>query len=120
MNRFKKKLKYKRTKIFQGKPHCRGMIKQMLIRTPKKPNSSKRKIVRVLLKFSKKLQFANIPGEGYNLTTEEYKHVMVSGRNTRDIPRCFLRLVRGVYSFWGVEGRVSRRSTYGIKKKKKK
>jgi len=87
-----------------------------VIRTPKKPNSALRKIVKLKLS-NKKLVYAYIPGEGHKL--QEYSTVLMRGGRVKDLPGIKYHLIRGKLDFAGLAGRKTSRSKYGTKKTKK-
>jgi small subunit ribosomal protein S12 len=64
-------------------PQRKGVITQLIIAKPKKPNSAKRKVARVKLTTGKSLM-AYIQGEGHNL--QEHSVVLVRGGRTKDLP----------------------------------
>ena len=55
-----------------------------MIRTPKKPNSALRELVKLRLSNQKHV-YAFIPGEGHNL--QEYLTVLIRGGRLKDLPR---------------------------------
>jgi len=87
-----------------------------MIRTPKKPNSAKRKVARVKLTNGESVM-AYIQGEGHNL--QEHSVVLVRGGRVKDLPGVKYKIVRGALDFGGVVGRSQSRSRYGVKKPKK-
>lgn len=108
----------KKTKIvaLKGSPQRKGICNNVRTVTPKKPNSALRKVADVTLTSGYKIK-VYIPGEGHNL--QEHAVVLVRGGNTRDLPGCNTRVVRGAYDASGVEKRNTSRSKYGTKKSKK-
>ena len=86
------------------------------MRTPKKPNSALRKLVRLRLTNEKKIT-AYIPGEGHNL--QEYSTVAVRGGRVKDLPGIKYTLIRGRMDFSGLKNRKTSRSKYGTKKTSK-
>lgn len=64
-------------------PQRKGVCMQIFNMKPKKPNSAKRKVVRVKLSTGKALQ-AYIQGEGHNL--QEHSVVLVRGGRAQDLP----------------------------------
>ena len=94
-------------------PFRRGVCVQVMIRTPKKPNSALRKIARVRLSSGVEVT-AYIPGEGHNL--QEHSIVLVRGGRVKDLPGVRYKIVRGALDAAGVEGRRRSRSRYGTKK----
>ena len=77
-----------------GRPQMKGIVLQLLIRKPKKPNSANRKCCRVRLSNGKEM-IAFIPGEGHTL--QEHNVVLVEGGRTRDLPGVKVKVVRGKY-----------------------
>lgn len=107
--KFKKNLK----KALARCPHKRGVCIRLLTRSPKKPNSAKRRVARVRLS-TKRVIYASIPGEGHNLNP--FSVVLVRGGNARDLPGVRYKLVRGVKDLSPVYGRSKARSKYGVKR----
>lgn len=111
----KKKRTLNKTPALQKCPQKKGFCTKMIIRTPKKPNSALRKIVKLKLS-NKKLVFAYIPGEGHNL--KEYSTVLMRGGRVKDLPGIKYHLIRGKLDFSGLSKRKTSRSKYGTKKPK--
>lgn len=97
-------------------PQRRGVCTRVYTTTPKKPNSSMRKVARVRLTNGKEVN-AYIPGEGHNL--QEHSIVLLRGGRVKDLPGVRYQVVRGALDTAGVEGRKKGRSKYGTKKPKK-
>ena len=112
----KKKRKINRTPALEKCPQKRGICSKLVLRTPKKPNSALRKIVKLRLS-NNKMVYAYIPGEGHNL--QEYSIVIIRGGRVKDLPGIKYHLVRGKLDFSGVPSRKTSRSKYGTKKTKK-
>jgi len=85
------------------------------VTTPKKPNSSMRKVARVRLTNGKEVN-SYIPGEGHNL--QEHSIVLVRGGRVKDLPGVRYHIVRGTLDTSGVKDRTQRRSKYGAKRPK--
>jgi len=100
----------------EGCPQKKGVCIQILLKSPKKPNSAVRKVARVRLSNGREI-FAYIPGEGHSLT--KHSVVLVRGGRAQDLPGVRYTLIRGKYDFSGVEGRTHARSKYGVKHSKK-
>lgn len=83
------------------------------ITTPRKPNSARRPVVKVLLS-NKKRRIVHIPGKGHNL--RKHSEVLVAGVGARDLPGVHFSCVRGVYDLAPVNGKIRRRSIYGVKR----
>jgi small subunit ribosomal protein S12 len=112
----KKKRKLNKTPALEKCPQKRGICSKLVLRTPKKPNSALRKIVKLRLS-NNKMVYAYIPGEGHNL--QEYSIVIIRGGRVKDLPGIKYHLVRGKLDFSGVSSRKTSRSKYGTKKIKK-
>lgn len=109
----RRKHKVNKTPALQRCPQKKGICKKFVLRTPKKPNSALRKIVKVSLS-NRKLVYAYIPGEGHNL--QEYSSILMRGGRVKDMPGIKYHLIRGKLDFEGLPGRISSRSKYGVKK----
>lgn len=110
----KNKRPLKKTPALQGNPQKKGVCIKIFNRTPKKPNSALRKVV----KFKTVSGFiveAYICGEGHNL--HEYSQALIRGGRVPDLPGVKYHLVRGKYDFEGLKDRKTSRSKYGTKKK---
>jgi small subunit ribosomal protein S12 len=94
-------------------PQKKGVCLKVFTRTPKKPNSALRKVVRLRLS-TKKRTTAYIPGEGHTL--QEYSSVLMRGGRVKDLPGVKYHLIRGKYDFLGLKNRKQARSKYGTKK----
>lgn len=112
----KKKRKLNKVPALESCPQKRGICSKFVLRTPKKPNSALRKIVKLRLS-NQKLIYAYIPGEGHNL--QAYSLVMIRGGRVKDLPGIKYHLVRGKLDFSGLVSRKTSRSKYGTKKPKK-
>lgn len=94
-------------------PQKKGTCVQIMIKTPRKPSSGKRKVARVNLS-SNKFVNCHIPGIGHSL--QKYSTVLVKGCRVRDIPAMKYRIIRGKFDAKEVYERISSRSKYGKKK----
>ena len=94
-------------------PHKRGVCMRLLTRSPKKPNSAKRRVARVRLS-NKRIIYAHIPGEGHNLSP--FSVVLIRGGNVKDLPGVRYKAVRGVKDLAPIKGRTKGRSKYGVRK----
>lgn len=110
----KTKVRATKTRALENCPQKKGECEKVYTVSPKKPNSAKRKIAKVLLR-NKKLVLAYIPGEGNN-TLETHSIVLVRGGRVADLPGMKYHIIRGKYSLKGVAGRKQGRSKYGTKK----
>ena len=110
--RFKKNKKTKKPAL-QKCPQKKGVCMKIFLRTPKKPNSALRKLVKLRL-TNDKIITAYIPGEGHKL--QEYSTVIIRGGRVKDLPGIKYHLVRGKLDFLGLKNRKTSRSKYGTKK----
>lgn len=110
-----RKIKKNRVRSLKGSPQKRGVCIKVYIRSPKKPNSAKRKVAVVKLSNGSRV-IGYIPGEGHNL--QEHSIVLVRGGRVQDLPGVKYHLVVGVYDLKNIKERVNKRSKYGVKKKK--
>jgi small subunit ribosomal protein S12 len=106
------KLFYKNNRLIKC-PQLLTVVLRVCIVTPKKPNSARRPVVKVVLK-SKKMALAHIKGIGHNL--KKHSETLINGRGCRDLPGVNYSCVRGKYSLLGVLNKTKRRSIYGIKR----
>jgi len=94
-------------------PHNKGICLKVYTKTPKKPNSALRKVVRVRLSNNMRVT-AYIPGEGHAL--QEYSTVLIRGGRVKDLPGVKYHVIRGKYDLLGLKNRKNGRSKYGTKK----
>ena len=92
----KKKRKLNKTPALEKCPQKRGICSKLVLRTPKKPNSALRKIVKLRLS-NDKLVYAYIPGEGHKL--QEYSLVIIRGGRVKDLPGIKHKFIRNVFDF---------------------
>ena len=112
--KFIKKLN-KKTPALEKCPQKKGICLKLILKTPKKPNSALRKIVKLKLTNDKKI-YAYIPGSGHNL--QEYSTVLIRGGKIKDLPGVKYHLIRNKFDLMGVKNRITSRSKYGVKKLK--
>lgn len=110
----KKKTFYTRYLALQKSPQRKGVCLRVYVRSPKKPNSAKRKVANVLLTTRWKV-IGYIPGEGHTL--QEHSIVLVRGGRAKDLPGVKYHLISGVLDFKNIKKRQRKRSKYGTKKK---
>nr|YP_009327105.1 ribosomal protein S12 [Pleurocladia lacustris]ANS57830.1 ribosomal protein S12 [Pleurocladia lacustris]ANS57872.1 ribosomal protein S12 [Pleurocladia lacustris] len=118
LNKWFKKCKGKKTtKVksvgLRGCPQKRGVCLKVFVCSPKKPNSARRKVVKVRLSNKVKLT-AYIPGQVHRL--QEHSQVLVRGGRVPDLPGVKYRLIRNKLDLEGLSGRKTSRSKYGTKK----
>ena len=111
-NKRVKKLKWNKTPALEECPQKKGLCTKIVLRTPKKPNSALRKLVKLRLSNGQRV-YAYIPGEGHNL--QLYATVLIRGGRVKDLPGVKYHLVRGKLDFLGLKNRKTSRSKYGTK-----
>ncbi len=111
-----KKARKNKVKNLKGSPQKRGVCVKVFTRSPKKPNSAVRKVVKFKLNSGIKFE-AYIPGEGHSL--QAHSVCLIRGGRVQDLPGVRYHLIRGKYDFAGLKTRKSSRSQYGTKKLKK-
>jgi small subunit ribosomal protein S12 len=105
-----RKIKKKRTKALKGSPQKKGDCLRVFKMSPKKPNSAKRSVARVLLSNKKKTSVF-IPGIGHNI--QKHSTILVRGGRAQDLPGVNFRAIRGKFDLEKVSGRKKSRSKYG-------
>jgi small subunit ribosomal protein S12 len=108
-----RKIKKKRTKALKGSPQKKGDCLRVFKMSPKKPNSAKRSVARVLL-TNKKKTTVYIPGIGHNI--QKHSTILVRGGRAQDLPGVNFRAIRGKFDLERVFGRKKSRSKYGGEK----
>jgi small subunit ribosomal protein S12 len=108
-----RKIKKKRTKALIGSPQKKGDCLRVFKMSPKKPNSAKRSVARVLLSNKRKAT-VYIPGVGHNL--QKHSTILVRGGRAQDLPGVNFRAIRGKFDLERVYGRGKSRSKYGGRK----
>lgn len=100
-------------KSLELNPFKKGVVMRARIITPKKPNSARRPIAKIITNSFKRVT-AHIPGIGHNL--RRHSSVLVRGGGARDLPGVSYSCIRGVYDLSSVQNRKTRRSIYGIQR----
>jgi len=103
--------------ILWQNPYKQGTIIQLRIKTPRKPNSARRQVLKLLL-FPRRRTISSIIGRGHTL--KKHHHVLIKGGGSRDLPGVYTQGIRGKYDLKGVFTKKRRRSIYGISKKVQK
>lgn len=110
----KKKKKQCLVKALKKNPQKKGICLKVLIHTPKKPCSAKRKVMRVRFLSINKSIFAYIPGEGVQ-TLRTYSRVLIRGGSRPDLPGVHYIIIRGKWDLRPIDYRRQGRSKYGGK-----
>ncbi len=105
--------KYTRSPALQGNPQKRGRFVKLVIITPRKPNSAKRKVGKIRLSNGKRVS-VKMPGKG------NYPHkfavVLVRGGGHRDTPGVGYSAIRGAMECMPLFEKRRKRSLYGNSK----
>ena len=94
-------------------PQKKGTVKKARIVTPRKPNSARRPVAKVILSSNNRIT-AHIPGVGHNIRS--HSSVLIRGGGSRDLPGVRYSCIRGVYDFSPILNKNKRRSIYGSKR----
>jgi small subunit ribosomal protein S12 len=108
----KKKKAHKRSPGLTQNPQVRGITMRARIVTPRKPNSARRPVAKIVLSNGKRVT-SHIPGPGHNV--RRHSEILVRGGGARDLPGVRYTCIRGVYDLVGVLSKIRRRSIYGVK-----
>ena len=92
-------------------PQKRAVVVKVYIEKPKKPNSARRKCIKVKLSTGRVVS-AYIPGIGHTLT--KHSVVLIRGGRAQDLIGVKYKPIRGIFDCRPVQGRVTRRSKFGI------
>ena len=104
-------LNSKKSLIIKNKPQFKAVVIKTRIQTPRKPNSARRAVAKVVIKAIKDL-IVYIPGIGHNL--RKHSSILVRGGGARDLPGIKYSCIRGVLDLACVSNRFNKRSKYGI------
>lgn len=110
--RISKKNKVNKAPALCSSPQRSGTCLLIFNKTPRKPNSALRKVVKVKL-TNDKIVSAYVPGEGHNLN--RFSDILVEGHRIRDLPGVKYGSIRGKLDLSGVSSRGQARSKYGSK-----
>jgi small subunit ribosomal protein S12 len=102
-----------RTPALRRCPQKKGHVEKLVIKSPKKPHSARRKTARILLFSTLQRVYGYITSSGHSL--RRYSNVLIRGGRRRDIPGMRYTMIRGKYDFHGPIKREKARSKYGLK-----
>lgn len=94
-------------------PQKKGQVKRIRITTPRKPNSARRKTVKLKI-TNKKEPVSYLRGIGHTL--KRFSTVLIMGKGARDLPGVYSRCIRGKFDFAPLYLKTRRRSIYGMKR----
>lgn len=92
-------------------PQRKGLVRNTVFKSPKKPNSALRTISRVIIYQNSRLALCRVMGIGS--VPQRYNRVLLRGGRANDVPGVRLTLIRNVYDFAGIQRKKKRRSIYG-------
>ena len=107
----------KKSPALARNPQLKGYCKRTRMVTPRKPNSAKRPVAKLVLSNFNRVT-AHISGGKHNV--RRHCKILVRGNGARDLPGTPYRCIRGPYDFFGHPDKTKRRSIYGLVKKNKK
>lgn len=110
--KFKKKAHHT-SPALKNCPQVKGVVKRPRIVTPRKPNSARRPVAKVILTNGKRVT-SHLPGVGHNI--RPHSSVLVRGGGARDLPGVGYTCIRGVYDFASLSHKKRKRSLFGVKK----
>ena len=84
--------------------------------SPKKPNSGKRRVAKVLIKHVAKRDRLTARIVGYDYLLRKFAHVLVRGGRANDTPGVTYSCIRGSLDFVPFYGKKNRRSFWGLKR----
>ena len=113
-NKFKSKLNYRGGRMLMGNPQKKGVVRQVRVQTPRKPNSARRQVVKLLLTTGR-FTVSYIPGSGHTL--KKHSTVIIRAGGARDLPGVYSCCIRGLKDLKGLMAKRKRRSIYGVSKK---
>jgi len=116
-NRFTSTPNHKKSRMLLENPQKRGVVQKVRIQTPRKPNSARRQVVKLLL-TTKRYTVSYIPGSGHTL--KKHSTVIIRGGGARDLPGVYSTCIRGLKDLKGLMSKKRRRSIYGVSKKLQK
>ena len=110
---FKKPKKSRVNFKLAAAPQRKGLVRNVVFKTPKKPNSALRTIARVVIYKNSRLALCRVIGSGH--IPQRYNRVLLRGGRANDVPGVRLTLIRNVYDFAGLL-KKKRRSFYGTRR----
>lgn len=106
---------YKVARIMRNKPHNEGTVVRVRITSPRKPNSARRKTLKLRLNI-KLTSITYVPGGNHSL--KKFSKVLIRGKGARDLPGVYTTAIRNQKDLEPASFRSRRRSIYGIQKSK--
>ena len=110
----KRRLNKPHSPALQKNPQQSAIVKKSFITTPRKPNSAKRKVAKVVIRRTRKVVDIYLEGMEFN-KLNPHSMVLVRGRGPRDLPGVNYHAIRGRGDFPPLLHRRKGRSKYGAK-----
>jgi len=95
-------------------PQKRAQCTRLTTFSPKKPNSARRRVAKIVVTSTKRNTYCYIPGIGHKLRA--YAIVLIRGGRRLDIPGMKYTAIRGKYDFEPLYSRRNSRSKYGLRR----
>ena len=111
-----KKRPHSRTFKLRGGPHVAAVIWRIVYRSPKKPNSGKRRVAKAKIKHCKRRDRLTARLIGYDFFPRKFFSLLIRGGRANDVPGVTYSAIRGAYDFRGHFNKIRRRSFYGLKR----
>ena len=105
---------YKIARIMRNKPQNEGTVIKVRITAPRKPNSARRKTLKLKLNINL-ISITYVHGGAHNL--KKFSKVLIRGKGARDLPGVYTTAIRNKKDLEPATYRSRRRSIYGIQKK---
>ncbi len=99
----------------RGNPQLRGRFLRLIINTPRKPNSAKRRVGQIYLSNGLRIR-AKVSGSTY--MPNKLAAVLVRGGGHKDTPGISYTVIRGALECLPIFTKTRRRSIYGVEKSK--
>lgn len=112
-NKFTSKTNYRGGRMLLNNPQKKGNVQRVRIQTPRKPNSARRQVVKLLLTTGR-YTVSYIPGSGHTL--KKHSTVIIRAGGARDLPGVYSLCIRGMKDLKGLMQKNRRRSIYGVRK----
>jgi small subunit ribosomal protein S12 len=104
---------YKIARIMRNKPQNEGTVLKVRITAPRKPNSARRKTLKLRLNI-RLISITYVSGGNHNL--KKFSKVLIRGKGARDLPGVYTTAIRNKKDLEPATYRSRRRSIYGIQK----
>ena len=115
-NKFnRRRVRFHNTRMLSGAPNRKGVVRQVRIQTPRKPNSARRVVFKLWL-TNRRHTVSSIKGSGHTL--KRFSTVLIAGTGSRDLPGIYSHCIRGCFDLKGLFHKFRRRSIYGVPKHK--